>query len=118
MAEDLGIGTIETPPGVDLYQKASGVDIGIIFFISMLIKFAVIVLGIWAAFNFFLAAYTYLNSKGDPANHEKVTKAITNTVMGLVMLMSIYIIAAIFSLIFFGDAGYILSPTLEAIPGL
>ena len=38
--------------------------------------------------------------------------------MGLVLLITIYTITAIVGLIFFGDAGYILNPTLHKIPGL
>ncbi|OGJ16780.1 MAG: hypothetical protein A2632_01925 [Candidatus Pacebacteria bacterium RIFCSPHIGHO2_01_FULL_46_16] len=118
LAANLGIGTIKQPPGVDLYQAASGADIGILLFISALVKLALIIGGIWAMANIFLASYTYLNSKGDPGNHEKVAKSVTNTIMGLVLLITIYTITAIVGLIFFGDAGYILNPTLHKIPGL
>ena len=122
LAENLGIGKIAIPQGVDKYQTAAateaGTTIGIMLFISMLVKFALIVAGIWAMINIFLAAYTYFNGKGDPATYQKTAQQVTNTVMGLVLLMSLYTIVAVFGLIFFGDAGYILNPTLEKIPGL
>ncbi|NCN06345.1 MAG: hypothetical protein GW946_00695 [Candidatus Pacebacteria bacterium] len=117
-ANNLGIGKIAQPPGVDKYQAAAGSEIGIMLFISMLVKFAMIVAGIWAMLNIFLAAYIYINGKGDPGNHEKVAKVVTNTTMGLVLLISLYTIVAIIGLVFFGDANYILRPTLAPVPGL
>ncbi len=118
LAENLGIGKIALPQGVDKYQTAaaeSGASIGIMLFISMLVKFALIVAGIWAMLNIFLAAYQFFNNKGDAGQYQKVSQQITNTVMGLVLLMSLYTIVAVIGLIFFGDAGYILNPTLDPI---
>ncbi|MDA1080002.1 MAG: hypothetical protein O2840_04930 [bacterium] len=118
-ATNLGIGKIAVPPGVDKYQDAaagSGATIGIMLFISMLVKFAMIVAGIWAMLNILLAAYQFFNNKGDAGQYQKVSQQITNTVMGLVLLMSLYTIVAVIGLIFFGDAGYILNPTLKPIP--
>jgi len=118
MANDLGIGTIEIPPGVDKYQAASGADIGIIFFISVMVKLALIAAGVWAMINIFLAAFSYFSSKGDPGTYQKTAQSLINTVIGLVLLISLYTIVAIVGLVFFGDAGYILNPTLQPVPGL
>jgi hypothetical protein len=119
LAENLGIGKIAIPQGVEKYQAAAadtGATIGIMLFISTLVKFAMIVAGIWAMLNIFLAAYQFFNNKGDAGLYQKVSQQISNTVMGLVLIMSLYLIVAVIGLIFFGDANYILNPTLDPIP--
>lgn len=107
-----GIGQIETPPGVDKYQAASGADIGIIFFISNLIKVFAVVMGIWVVFNVILAGYIYLTSSGDASAHDKVRTQITNSVIGLILIVMSYTIGGLIGLLFFGDATFILNPKL------
>lgn len=107
-----GIGQIDVPPGVEKYQEASGADIGIIFFISNMLKVFAVVMGVWAVFNITLAGYIYLSSGGDAGAHEKVRTQVTNTIIGLLLIVMSYTIAGLIGFIFFGDATFILNPTL------
>lgn len=106
------VGTIDTPPGVGNYQDASGADIGIIYFISVLINVFAVVAGVWVIFNVILAGYIYLTSSGDSGNHEKARTQITNSVIGLLLIVMSYTIGGLIGLIFFGDASFILRPEL------
>lgn len=114
--EDLGIGTIDTPPGVAEYQAAAkaetGADIGIIYFISNLIKIFAVVAGIWTIFNVVLAGYIYLTGSGDAGAHEKVRTQITNSVIGLVLIVLSFTAGGLIGFFFFGDATFILQPEL------
>lgn len=112
-AADLGIGTIDVPPGVDVYQEASGAEIGIIYFISNLIKIFAVVAGVWTLFNVVLAGYIYLAGSGDAGAHEKVRTQITNSAIGLILIVLSYTFGGLIGLIFFGDASFILNPTLN-----
>ncbi|PIY79620.1 MAG: hypothetical protein COY81_01655 [Candidatus Pacebacteria bacterium CG_4_10_14_0_8_um_filter_43_12] len=115
-ADDFGIGTIDTPPGVNVYQQAAqdntGADIGIIYFVSNLIKIFAVLAGVWTLFNVILAGYIYLNSSGDAGSHQKVQTQITNSVIGLLFIVLSFTIGGLIGFIFFGDAMFILSPKL------
>lgn len=116
--DDLGIGTIDLPPGVDRYQAAAadpangGAKIGIIYFISNLIKIFAVVAGIWTLFNVVLAGYIYITSSGDAGSHQKVQTQVTNSVIGLILITMTFAFGGLIGLIFFGDATFILNPRL------
>jgi hypothetical protein len=115
-ADDFGIGTIDVPPGVKEYQTAAqaktGADIGIIYFVSNLIKIFAAVAGVWTLFNITLAGYMYLSSSGDAGTHQKVQTQVTNSVIGLILIVLSFTFGGLIGFIFFGDAGFILNPSL------
>lgn len=111
-SDNLGIGTIETPPGVDKYQSASGADIGIIYFASNLLKIFTVVMGIWVLFNIVLAGYIYLTGSGDAKAHQQVQTQVTNSIIGLILIVLSFTFAGLIGYIFFGDAAFILNPRL------
>ena len=103
-------GTVEAPPGVEQYTSSAGGGIGIIFFISNLIKLGTVIAGIWVLFNFLTAGFTFLSSGGDSSAYSKVSSKLTMSVIGLAIIVSAYAIAGVIGLIVFGRADYILSP--------
>lgn len=112
------IGTIEPPPGTAEYMAASGLDnseIAIIFFISRIIRLIMIIAGGWATVMVLLSAYTFITSGGDSASYQKVRNQLTNAVVGLFLIMITYTITGVISLLIFGDAGFILNPTIEPL---
>lgn len=115
-AEDLGIGTIDTPPGVDLYEQAAqaeGAEIGIIYFMSNMIKLFTVVAGIWVILNGILAGYYFVQSSGDASAVEKARNQITQSAIGLSMIVLAYTFTGLVGLLFFGDAGIFLNPRLN-----
>lgn len=112
--DPLGIGTIEMPKPVSKFQTP-GAEIGILVFISAIVKLIMVIGSLWVAFNFFSAAYLYISNNGDSSANEKVSKMMTNSVIGLVLLVTAYTITAIIGLIFFGSAEFILNPTINPI---
>ncbi len=108
-------GKIDPPVGVSSYQAKVGADeIGIIAFASNLVRLITIVAGIWMMINFITAGWIYLTGEGDSSAGEKVSKKILNSVMGMAIIAFSYTIAAIIGLLIFGDASYIIQPTLES----
>lgn len=109
-------GSISPPPGVAEYNQQAGPDgIGIIIFISRVIRVATIFAGVWSLVNFILAGWDYINSSGDPKAHTSVSNKLLNTVIGLALIVLSYTIAGIIGLVIFGDASYILNPKFESI---
>lgn len=111
-------GTIDAPVGVAKYNAAAGENgIGLITFISTIIRIATIVAGVWVMFNFILAGWTYITSNGDSKANSDVVNKITYSVIGLVIIVASYTLAALVGLVLFGDAGYILNPSFTGVPG-
>lgn len=105
-------GTINAPAGVSQYNAAAGGGVGLILFISNLIRVATVAAGIWVMINFVLAGWTYIISTGDSKAHSEASQKMTFSLVGLAIIVGSYTLAAIVGLIFFGDASYILNPKL------
>jgi len=58
---------------------------------------------------------TYLTSGGKADAHTKVRDRFTMSVMGLILMIAAFTVAAVIGQVFYGDAGYILNPTLTTI---
>jgi hypothetical protein len=104
-------GTIVAPAGVERYDQAAG-GIGLLLFMSNLIQIATVVAGVWVMFNFITAGYMYVTSNGDSGIHGKVSSKLTQSVIGLVIIVAAYGIAALVGLLMFGDATYFLNPDI------
>lgn len=111
-----------TPPGAinSFNGRASigggpsnrGESIGIIVFVSNLLKVFAIVAGMWAMFNLAIAGYTFITSMSDAGAMDKVKNSMTMTVIGLAIIAGAYIIAAVIGALMFGDANFILKPEI------
>lgn len=109
-------GQVEPPPGVAQFNAQGGGGIGLIPFLSNLIRIATIVAGIIVFLNFILAGYKYLSSDGSAKVNEEVKNTLTYSVIGLLLIVASYTIIAIISLLLFGRADFILNPTISG-PG-
>lgn len=113
-------GTIEEPAGVSQFNQdardASGGtnNIGLLIFISNMIKLATAVAGLWVMFNFITAGFTYVTASGDKGAYDKIGTKLTLSVFGLVLIVGAYTIAGIIGLIIFGDATYIINPQIPS----
>lgn len=108
-------GTIEAPAGVAEYNDEAGNDIGVIIFASNILKASTVIAGIWVMINFIIAGWIYITSNGSADAHSKVSGLLTMSIIGLVLIVGSYTIAALIGLIIFGDAGYILNPTFQGV---
>jgi len=108
------IGTVKKPPGVEAFDLAAGGgdNIGLLIFISNLIRIGTIIAGIWVLFNVVTAGWTYITGAGDSNQTQKVNDILTNSVLGLIVIVAAYTIAALIGLLFFGDAQFFLNPTI------
>ncbi len=106
-------GTVEAPAGVAEYNaNAGGSNIGIMLFFSNFLRLFFIIAGLIILYNFIRAGSDYIIHPGDTGMHAKVRERLTMSVLGLVIMVAAYSIASVVGLLFFGDAGFILNPTL------
>jgi len=108
------VGGVTPPQAISKWRFVDGYSsIGIINFLSMLVRLATIIGGIITMLNFVWAGFTYVTSAGSSDANSKVKDKLTYSVIGLAIIVSAYTGAGLIGLIFFGDAGFILSPKLE-----
>lgn len=101
-------GTIENPTS---YNDFEGGGPG--RFISNIIKAAIVIAGLYAIINFILAGYAYLSAAGDPKKASEATTKITQSVIGLVIIVCTFILGGIISNILFGDPTTIFQLNIE-----
>lgn len=108
-------GAVSPPPGVADYNAGTPGGIGIIPFISNIIKLITIIAGIWSLFNLIMAGFTYITSANDAKGIETAWQSIYMSILGLVIIVASFTITAIFSYLLFGRADYILNPEIVGV---
>lgn len=106
-------GQISPPPGVTAFDNLAGggENIGLLIFISRGITVFTIVAGLYVLFNFVTAGFSYITAGESKAN-QQVREKLTNSVIGLVIIVASYTVIGILSLILFGNPAYILNPEI------
>ena len=115
---DSVFGTIEAPDGVSKFNIEAGEEannIGLLLFVSNVIKLISIIGGIYVLFNFIFAGFTYITANGDSSAYSKIGEKLSLSVTGLILIVASYTIAGIIGLIIFGDATYIINPQIPTI---
>lgn len=109
------IGIVEPPPGTDVWTASfakTSTGNPLIFFASRLVQIFMAVAGVWIFVNILLAGFYYVSAGSETKNLEKARGMITNSAIGLVLIMLAYSITAIVSMIFFGDPNFLINPTI------
>jgi hypothetical protein len=106
-------GEIKAPQGVAAYDAhAPAGSIGIIAFVSTLLRTATVVAGVFILFNFIMAGFSMVTGGGKSEAYSNATQKMTMSIIGIIVMVASYIIVGIISLIVFGDPKYILEPTI------
>lgn len=101
-------GVIALPPGI-----TKGVeDGGLVNLLTAVLRLMVVAAGIYALFNFVIAGYQFMNAGGDSKAVSSAWARIWQSMIGVVVVASAFLFAALIGKIFFGSAGAILNPTL------
>lgn len=117
-------GDVTPPPGVNKFNDLakvggivdpSGNGLGLILFVSNMIKVVVIIAGLFGVINIISAGFTFLGSAGSPKAIEEANQKLLYSLLGLMVIVGSFAIAAIVSVILFGDPGFILNPTIPGV---
>lgn len=113
LAEDVSqiFGQVQSP--ISSYGGLSGIGP----FITNIIRLIFVAGGIYALFNFLIAGFSYINAGGDSKKLEHAWSRIWQSLMGLVILVGSFALASLIGQIFFGNANFLLSPTIYG-PGM
>lgn len=102
------VGTF-TNPLPDQYKNLSG---GLVFFISNVLRLAFVAAGVYSLFNFVVAGFQYMSAAGDQKVLQDSWNRIWNSLLGLIVIVVSFALAALFGYLLFGDAGFILNPKI------
>jgi len=92
-------------------------DTALVSLLSNLLKVITVLAGVWALITIILAGFQFITAAGNPEEVKKATPKIWNSIIGLLIIVAAYIIAAVIGWIFFGDPRVILSPKIYG-PGV
>jgi hypothetical protein len=98
-------GTVNAPPGVNKFTAGPQ---GITVFINALIKFAIVVAGLYALINIVIAGYEFMSAGDDPKKVAGAWAKIWQTLLGLAVAAGAFVLAAIFGYLIFGDPNALL----------
>lgn len=104
-------GQVKPPVGVSAYDTAAG-GIGLVLFLSRIIRLVTIVGGLFVMVNLIYSGWLFISSSGDIGKTTQAVNNIVYSLIGLVVIVGSYAIAGILGMIFFGDATYIINPVI------
>jgi hypothetical protein len=103
-------GDIDPPPGVSAYGSlASG---GFISFLTAVLRFLIVIGGLYTLFNLILAGFQYMTAANDPKALQAAWAKIWQSVLGLVIAISSFLIAGIIGYLLTQDVLFILNPRI------
>lgn len=85
---------------------------GLTIFLTNILRLAFVGAGIYALLNFIVAGFMYMNSGGDPKALTAAWNRIWLSLVGLIIIVGSFGLAALFGYLFFGNAGFILNPVI------
>lgn len=109
-------GKIEPPDVIAQSYGTLGSGAGLTGFVSRIIVLITIVAGLWALFNILFAGFSVITSSDDSKKISEMSSRITNTFIGLLVMVAAPLIAALIGLFFFGDASFLLNPEIIGAP--
>ena len=109
------IGRIKPIVPVAGINSTTGQLTGIIALVNTALRVIFIIAGLYALFNIVLAGLEFINAGGDPKKVANAWSKIWQSFLGLLIIVSAFLIAAIFGIILFGDPSKLLNPRLDVV---
>ncbi len=111
-AADNPFGTVDPGSNFLPYGGFANSGGGIVLFFTNIIRLVFVVAGVLAFLNLIIAGFQYMNAAGDTKALNAAWSRIWQSLVGLVILVGSFALAALFSYLIFGDAGFILNPKI------
>lgn len=103
------VGSITLPGGIPSEVAKTG------DFISAMVRFLMIVGGVFSLWQFLSGGFQFISSGGDKGKIAEAQQKINMSILGLVTMTASFLIIAVISQVLFGSFTYILSPEITPI---
>lgn len=80
-----------------------------------ILRIAFSIAGLWAFLNIIIAGFQFISAGGDPKAIQSAMGRIWQSLIGLIIIVGSFVLAAIIGFLVFGDVGYILRPAIFSI---
>ncbi len=107
------IGCISRPPYMPEGIGSGGELTGIMVLLNSILKLVFVVAGLYSFVNLIIAGFDYMSAGGDAKKVTKALDRIWQTLLGLVIIVASFLLAAVFGILFFKDPTAILQPKLQ-----
>ena len=104
------VGTIDPPSPIASYGSLEGGGLG--KFLNNIFILITVGAGIFALFNFIRAGYAYMSAKDEKEKLEDAKAMIINSIIGLLIIASAFVITALVGKLFFGSWDFIINPKI------
>lgn len=101
IAQNNLFGEVKPPSNITGFKGLT--EGGPAIFINNILKFLIVVAGVWSVFNLVLAGYAFLSAGDDPKKVAGAWTKIWQTLLGLSFAAGAFVLAAIFGQLIFGD---------------
>lgn len=95
---------------------ANGQLTGIMPFLNSILRLLFIAAGIWVFFNLVWAGFMFINAGGDAEAVAKAWSKIYMSILGLVIIVTSFLVAVIIGMLMFGNPMAILNPSIGPRP--
>lgn len=109
-ANDNIIGNITNPLPASYKNAVTGG--GLILFLSNVLRLVFVGAGIFAFINFIIAGFQYMSAAGDAKALSAAWDRIWQSLVGLVIIVGSFAMAALVGQVFFGNVNAILTPSI------
>lgn len=89
---------------------------GLLDFLNNILRLVFIAAGLWVFVNLILAGFQYINAGGDSEAVATAWARIWQSILGLVIIVASFLVAAIIGIVMFGNPMAILNPSLGPVP--
>ena len=104
------VGTVTNP--LPAYGSLTTPGGGIILLLSNILRLVFVVAGIYAFINFIIAGFQYMQAGGDSKALGSAWNRIWRSLLGLLVIVGSFALAAVFGQLLFNNPMYILSPQI------
>jgi hypothetical protein len=105
-------GDIKPPYAANSYSEDVS---GLIIFFTNIIRLVFLVAGLFVLVKIVLAGFAYITAGGEPKKLEQAWANIWQSLVGMLIMVSAFALAALIGQLFFGNAMFILKPTLYGV---
>lgn len=99
----------EIKPPIEAYGS---VFAGLVPFLNNILRLIFVIAGLYGFFNLILAGFGFMSAGGDPKAIEKAWSKIWQSLIGLIIIVASFLLAAILGYLLFGDTMAILNPKI------
>lgn len=108
------VGTVKNPLPAAYQGVTAAQGGGLILFLTNILRLVFVVAGLFAFINLILAGFQFMGAGGDAKAVGQAWSKIWQSLLGLILVVGSFALAALFGYLLFGDAGYILNPKIYA----